>query len=192
MTLRRACVLACLWVGSVTTGCSKTGEGEKTAPDAAAAPNAIANARRGESSKAEPEKADANTQAIKTASYSGTYSLVPATVYIPTTKDYANVKQVKDDPSKHVGDGTLTVSIDAAGTVSGTIDTGPAAPARIEGTLVADEIRGMVRRTDTTDDGLTGTFFCKLAPADAPTGNLALTAATAAIVRSGTISLKRK
>ena len=46
--------------------------------------------------------------------------------------------------------------------VSGTIDSGPAAPAIIDGSVVDGEIRGNVRRKDPADDGLTGTLVAKI------------------------------
>jgi hypothetical protein len=121
------------------------------------------------------------------SSYEGTYSLAPASYYVPEHKDYAGVKQAKDDATKHVGNGTLTLSIDGA-RVSGTIDTGPASPAVIDGSIVEGEIRATVRRK-TPDDGLTGTLT---AHEKDGSGALSLAESNAAIVREGKLTLKKK
>lgn len=125
-----------------------------------------------------------------TSAFAGTYSVAPRAMYIPESKDWSSVKQAKDDPSKHVGEGTLSVTVEA-GRVTGTVDTGPASPALLDGTVIEDELRGTVRRKDPKDDGLTGTFIGKLA-GDSVTGTLSLAEANAAVVREGKVSLKKK
>lgn len=125
------------------------------------------------------------------AAWSGSYTLAPATLSIPTeNKDYAGVKQFKDDPSKHMGDGKIDLNVDGSGKVSGTVEGG-AGPAIIDGTVVGEEIRGTVRRKDPKDDGLTGTITAKIA-GDAAEGKLALSEANAAVVREAKVILKKK
>jgi hypothetical protein len=125
------------------------------------------------------------------ASYGGTYTLAPGTIYINAGKDYAHVKQAKDDPAKHVGAGTLSIAVAADGKVSGSVESGPASPATIDGALVDGEIRGNVRRTTTSDDGLTGTLVGKITGASGA-GTMTLADANASIVRDGPITLTRK
>ncbi len=112
-------------------------------------------------------------------------------MYIPDTKDYARVKQAPDDPAKHVGEGTITLAVDAEGIVSGTIDSGPAAPAIVEGRVIDGELRGNVRRKDPADSGLTGTLVATQA-GGAVEGKLSLAESSAAVVREGKLSLKKK
>jgi hypothetical protein len=127
----------------------------------------------------------------KGAAWGGSYTLAAGTLSIPSeNKDYAGVKQFKDDPSKLMGDGKIDLSIDPTGKVAGTIEGG-AGPAIIDGTVVNDEIRGTVRRKDPKDDGLTGTLSAKIA-GDTAEGKLALSEANAAIVRESKITLKKK
>jgi hypothetical protein len=121
------------------------------------------------------------------AAYEGTYTLAPASYYVPEHKDYAGVKQAKDDPAKHVGNGALTLTIEG-GRVSGSIDSGPVSPAIIDGALVDGEIRATVRRK-TPDDGLTGTLTAREKDG---TGALSLAESNAAIVREGKLTLKKK
>ena len=125
------------------------------------------------------------------ASWSGTYTLTAGTLSIPSeNKDYAGVKQIKDDPSKLMGDGKIDLSVDATGKVTGTIEGG-AGPALVDGSVVDGEIRGVVRRKDPKDDGLTGSLTAKIA-GPAADGKLSLADATTAIVREAKISLKKK
>ena len=172
-------------------GCPKSEERSKTEPPAAPdAATAAATATVGSDGGASDGAGGAQATG-QAASYAGSYSLAPAQFYIPESKEYASVKQVKDDPTKHVGEGTLTLTVGADGRVSGSVESGPAAPAEIDGRLVDGEIRGNVRRKDPSDDGLTGTLVGKVS-GDAVEGNVSLAVANAAIVRDGKLSLKKK
>lgn len=165
-------------------GCPKSKEdAASSAAPSSTTPSADAGAEGGDA-----EGAATTRQA---ASYEGTYTLAPATMYIPETKDYARVKQAPDDPQKHVGEGTLALEVDADGVLTGTIDSGPAAPAIVEGRLIDGELRGNVRRKDPADHGLTGTLIAK-PTGGAVEGELALAESSAAIVRDGKLSLKKK
>jgi hypothetical protein len=174
-------------------GCGKSGDAGKAAPSATSSAKAPLAASSGMDAggPSSPAAAATASAALKTASYSGTYSIAPAKMYIPNAKDYASVKQAKDDPTKHVGEGALTLQVDAEGHVTGTIDSGPASPALIDGSLVEEEIRGTIRRKSPSDEGLTGTFTGKIS-ADSVEGKLALAEANAAVVRDGKLSLKKK
>lgn len=125
------------------------------------------------------------------ASWGGTYTLAAGTLSIPSdNKDYNGVKQVKDDPSKLMGDGKIDLAVAADGKVTGTIEGG-AGPAVIDGSVVDSEIRGNVRRKDPKDDGLTGTITAKIG-GDTAEGKLSLAEANAAIVREAKVLLKKK
>lgn len=166
-------------------GCSKTADkATPPAPSASvvtAAPVGAAAAPKASASGA----ASAAPTGAATA-YAGTYSLAPASFYIPDTSGWNGVKQVKDDPSKDMGDGAFTLSVDPTGKVTGAIESGPASPAVIDGQLVEGEIRGNIRRK-TPDDGLSGTMIAK---PDAD-GKMALADGTSAIVREAKLTLKK-
>lgn len=191
------------WIASLSVivfafalgGCPKSGgDADKTAPPASAAPSADASTSASASASTEAGTAEASAPAKTTgqaASYEGSYSLASAKMYIPDTKDYARVKQAPDDPTKHVGEGTLTLSVDAEGVVSGTIDSGPAAPAVVEGRVIDGELRGNVRRTDPADSGLTGTLVATQTGGTVE-GKISLAESSAAVVREGKLSLKKK
>ncbi|MBX3222172.1 MAG: hypothetical protein KF795_16765 [Labilithrix sp.] len=178
---------AVLLLASGLAGCPKS---ESDGSKAAASASAQASASAPTGAEAPDAGAKANTK-DQGASFTGSYKLAPGRMYIPDTKDYANVKQVKDDPEKHVGEGTLTLVVDGDGKVTGTVDTGPAAPGLVDGSVIEGEIRGVIRRKDPTDDGLTGTFIATRS-SDAVEGKLSLAEANAAVVREGSFSLKAK
>jgi hypothetical protein len=171
----------------VIVGCSKS-DTPKTAPSASV--TAAASTPPLPSGSASGEAAGGGGTAAAAKALSGTYSLAPATLHIAEGKDYANVKQAKDDPSKLVGEGQMTLNIEGS-KVTGSVDTGPASPALIDGTLMDGEIRGNVRRKDPKDDGLTGTLLAKLV-GDGADGKLSLAEGNAAILREGKMTLKKK
>lgn len=187
--------IACLSIAAaLLSGCSKEPkDGASKPPASASAPPASSIAKTGDGGGAEAGSASSSGGTNASASaFAGTYNLAPAPLFIHESKDYANVKQAKDDPSKNVGEGTMVLSIDGSGKVTGTVDTGPASPAVIDGTVLeGGEVRGVVRRKTPADDGLTGTFIGKVA-GDAITGKLSLAEANAAILRAGDATLKKK
>lgn len=168
-------------------GCPTSGEGKKTGPPG----SGVLSDPPAPHETLDGGTHDATPPTRSDASYEGSYSVAPGSYYIPQSKDYAKVKQAKDDPAKHVGEGTLTLLVDADGKVTGTVDSGPAAPGVIEGSVVDGEIRGFIRRKDPNDGGLTGTFIA-MTSGDTASGKLSLAEANAAIVREGKVSLKRK
>lgn len=126
------------------------------------------------------------------ATFAGTYAAKPATLYIPDHKDWAAVKQAKSDDTKLVGEGGLTLEVDAAsGVVTGSIESGPAAPAVIDATKSGDEIRGTVRRKDPSDQGLTGVLLATVEGTKV-TGKLTLSEANAAMLREAAFSAEKK
>lgn len=182
------------WAGAVVmvgalVACSKS---ENAAPAPSASASTATSSRPAASAAPDAGTATATiTAKTETGSFAGTYSVAPAKLYIPENKDWNGVKQAKDEPSKLVGDGALSLSVDASGRVSGTIDSGPAGPAVIEGSAIDSEIRGVVRRKDASDDGLTGTLVGTRS-ADGVSGKLSLAESNAAIVREGSFTLKKK
>lgn len=125
-------------------------------------------------------------------SYAGTYAASPSSLYIPSEdKDYANVKQAKDDGSKMVGEGKLTLTVEPDGKVAGAVESGPAAPAVIDGRADDGAITGTVRRKEPGDDGLTGSFVGKIA-GDAVEGTMQLSDANASVLREAKVSAKKK
>ncbi|MBX3258972.1 MAG: hypothetical protein KF782_04585 [Labilithrix sp.] len=181
-----------LFLASALAGCPKSeGDANKAGGADKAAPPATVSASASPDAAASEVAAGDAKPAGQAATYGGSYKVAPGKMYIPDTKDYGNVKQVKDDPEKHVGEGALTLVVDGDGKITGTVDTGPAAPGLVDGSVIEGELRGVVRRKDPKDDGLTGTFIATRS-ADGVEGRLSLADTNAAIVREGTFSLKKK
>lgn len=168
-------------VALLVAGCSKASEStaEKPAPSAS---TTMAVASASASSSAAAAKA-----APAPTTYAGTYTVTPAKLYIPDSSGWNGVKQAKDDPAKNVGEGALSLSIDPSGKVTGAIDSGPASPAIIDGQLVGEEIRGVVRRKTPSDDGLTGTIVAS----PGGEGTMSLADGNVTLVREAKLSLKK-
>ena len=188
---------------SLTAACDKK---DPPAADAGAAPTATATtavtsdagAAAGEagagaaSAEAGASPSAAAATATGTASaFKGKYTVKPAAMYVPSEKDWANVKW-KNDEAKHVGDGDMTLDIDAAGRVAGQTDpAGAMGAAVIEGSATATELTAMLRRKDPSDQGLMGTVTAKIT-GDKIEGVMKLSDANAASVREATFSLSKK
>ena len=169
--------LACL----VLAGCPKKDNAEA---DAGAKADASAEADAG-------AKADASAEAGTTgASFAGKYVVSVGTMYVPAEKDWASVK-FKNDDSKLLGEGSVTLAIDEAGRVSGSTEGGPLGAAVIEGKRDGQTLAATIRRKDLADDGLTGTLVATVA-GDKLEGTMKLAEFNAAVVRVGTLTATKK
>jgi len=162
-------------------------DAEARRPPAASAADASPSAASSGAPGTSPEPARAGAA----ASYAGTYTAAPASLHIPEHKDYAGVKQAKDDPSKLVGEGNLSLAVDGHGILSGTIDTGPVAPALVEGVVSGGALSGTVRRKEATDDGLTGSIVGKIVGGGLE-ATMRLADANAASIREAKVTAKQK
>jgi hypothetical protein len=142
-------------------------------------------------SAAEADAAAEAAAANAPSSYEGKYTSAPSSLYIPDEKDYASVKQAKDDATKMVGEGAFVLAVDGDGRVSGTIDSGPASPAIIDGVVSAGTVTGTVRRKDPADDGLTGSIVGKIGP-EGIDGTMTLSDANASVLREAKFTAKKK
>jgi hypothetical protein len=126
----------------------------------------------------------------KNASFTGKYTLRPGSLYIPANKDWASAK-FKNDESKWIGGGELTLEIDGAGRVSGRTESGPFGAAIIDGTTDGTTLTATIRRKEPADEGLTGTLVAKI-ERDTLEGSLNIADANAAAVRVGTVSATKR
>ena len=177
------CVAGCL----AAMGCSKSAP---VGDDAAAA--AKAGTGTGESatdggavSKAEGGAAKAGA----VATFIGKYVVTAGTMYVPAEKDWASVK-FKNDDSKMLGDGEMTVTIDPSGRVSGGTEAGPMGASVLDGTSYNGVVTGTLRRKDPSDEGLTGTLIAKL-EGDVLSGTMRLADSNAAVVREAKLDAKK-
>lgn len=126
----------------------------------------------------------------KTVTYAGKYSVAVGKMYVPDQKDWSSVK-FKNDETKLLGDGEITLVVDGTGRVSGGTEAGPLGASVLAGTSDGTTLTATVRRKDPSDDGLTGTLVAKIA-GDALEGTMKLAESNAAVVRVGKLEAKRK
>ncbi|MBX3185932.1 MAG: hypothetical protein KF819_02910 [Labilithrix sp.] len=124
------------------------------------------------------------------ASFGGKYTVAAANMYVPSEKDWANVK-FKNDESKHLGDGELSLAIDENGTVSGSTEGGPLGASIVEGLADGKTVTATIRRKDANDEGLTGTLSATR-EGDKIEGTMKLAEFNAAVVREAKVSLSKK
>jgi hypothetical protein len=163
--------------------------GKPAASMSASAPASVTVATAGDAAPGAAEGGAASTAGE--AAYAGTYEAKPATLYIPEHQDWKNTKQAKDDPAKHVGDGNLTIDVGSDGRVTGTVDSGPASPGLISGLVEGTRLTATIRRKEAGDQGLTGSILGTVEGGQI-TGTVKLSDATAAILREGKVSAKKK
>jgi hypothetical protein len=111
-------------------------------------------------------------------------------MYVPTDKDWSSVK-FKNDDSKHLGEGEITLSVDPSGRVSGSTESGPLGASVIEGTSTGNALAATIRRKEALDEGLTGTLVATVS-GDALTGTMKLSEWNAAVVREAKLEAKKK
>jgi hypothetical protein len=136
------------------------------------------------SASAKPAKPVPTTWTVK-------YSLAPATMYVPSSKDWKSVK-FKNDTEKYVGDGTLSLTAQPDGRVTGESSGPPLGDALFAGELAdGGALSATVRRKDPADQGLTGTLTGKVS-GDTLEGEMKLAESNAAVVREGKLSGVKK
>jgi hypothetical protein len=150
------------------------------APKASAAPSASASASA------------ATWRAGAPAKYEGKYTATPGALYIPSeNKEYAGVKQAKDEGTKMVGDGTLTLDVDGTGRMTGAFESGPAQGSLVDGTVADGNVSGTVRVKTAGEDGLHGSLVGKMA-GDSIEGTMKLADHNASVLRDVKFTAKKK
>jgi hypothetical protein len=111
-------------------------------------------------------------------------------MYVPDAKDWSSVK-FKNDDSKMLGDGEISISVDPTGRVSGGTEGGPLGASVLDGLSDGTTLTATIRRKDPSDEGLTGTLEAKVS-GDAVEGTMKLAEAGAAVVRVGKVDATKK
>lgn len=119
--------------------------------------------------------------------FKGTYTAVHAGFYVPDAEAYNGVKFRGDDAGDALGDGTLTITIDKEGMVSGEGE-GPLGTITIAGIERDGNVTFTVARKDPNDLGATGTGVGVLA-AKSLDGTIRVSAYRAQIIREVTFKL---
>lgn len=175
-------VLACI----AMTACSKT-EPPAAATDASAPP--AVSAASGADASADGDAGTA-AKAGAASTYTGKYTVTAGTMYVPSQKDWASVK-FKNDDTKMLGDGEMTLTVDGSGRVSGSTESGPLGASILDGHSENGVITGTIRRKDAADEGLTGTLVATVT-GDALAGTMNLAESNAAVVRVAKLEAKKK
>ena len=157
---------------------------------AAAAAQASASAKAVGSGAASSDAGVDAGPSMKTVSYAGKYSVAVGKMYVPDQKDWSSVK-FKNDETKLLGDGEMTLTVDGTGRVSGSTEAGPLGASVVDGTSDGSTLTGTIRRKDPTDDGLTGTLVGKIS-GDTLEATMKLAEFNAAVVREGKVDAKVK
>ena len=170
----------------VLAGCPKD---DAPKPDASAPP---ASSSISPQASAAPSASASGAPSGAAATYEGKYTATPGTLHIPSeNKEYAGVKQAKDEGTKMVGDGTMTLSVDGAGRVTGTFESGPAQGSVVDGTIADGKVAGTVRVKGAGEDGLHGSLVGKMA-GDSIAGTMTLADHNASVLRDVKFTAKKK
>jgi hypothetical protein len=127
---------------------------------------------------------------MKAVTYAGKYTVTAGKMYVPDQKDWSSVKW-KNDETKLLGDGEITLAVDGQGRVSGSTEAGPLGSSTLDGMSDGTTLTATVRRRDPSDEGLTGTLVAKVA-GDALDGTMKLAESNAAVVREAKVDAKAK
>jgi hypothetical protein len=123
--------------------------------------------------------------------WNGTYSSAPGSMYVYDGGEWKGVHFRGDDASIGLGDGPLTLTVDAkTGIVRGT-GTGPIGDVILTGAVTGEELTFSVLRKDTADRGFTGTGSGKLS-GDTCEGVMRLSRGDAHVIREAKFTLSKK
>ena len=174
--MRRA-LLGLVLVGLL--GCDKS----KTDSGAAASASAASAAP---SASAAPPK-------VKSNDWKGTYTAERSGYYLPDSGEYGGVKFRGDDAGDALGEGTLSLKVDADGTVTGE-GAGAMGAVVLRGVLRGDDLSFTVSRKDPADLGVTGTGMGTVTAdaGDDIEGTMHLSAYRAQIIREAKFKLSRQ
>jgi hypothetical protein len=123
-----------------------------------------------------------STSTTVSVNWTGGYKSAATGITLPT-----GVGWKVPESTAGVGEGTIAMTVDAGGRVTGTVD-GVLGPAMIDGLAVDGRVTGAIVRRDPSDHGFTGTLSGELAAGHAH-GTMNLTLAEASAVRTASFDL---
>ncbi|HEX7602800.1 MAG TPA: hypothetical protein VF316_14390, partial [Polyangiaceae bacterium] len=127
---------------------------------------------------------------VKSNDWKGTYTAERASYYLPDSGEYKGVKFRGDDAGDALGEGTLSLKVDADGIVTGE-GAGALGAVLLHGVLRGDDLTFTVSRKDPADLGVTGTGLGTVT-GDAVEGTMQLSAYRAQIIREAKFKLSRQ
>lgn len=122
--------------------------------------------------------------------WKGTYTAERSGYFLPDGGEYNGVKFRGDDAGDALGDGTLSLTVNADGIVTGE-GAGALGGVVLRGVLRGDDLSFAVSRKDPSDLGVTGTGTGTVT-GDAVVGSLHLSAYRAQIIREANFKLSRQ
>ncbi len=167
---------ACLVAGLVALGCSRGTEGAP-APAASASSAPVASASAAASAKPASDGSGA---------WAGTYTATAGSLYVP---DWTGVKFRGEDASVGLGDGAMTVTLDATGRAAGTLD-GALGATTLDGVLRDSAFSATLVPVDRAK-GFSGTAI-GTREGDAITGTMRLSLPTGNVIREASFKLAPK
>jgi hypothetical protein len=166
--------------------CGKSHTGEATSPKEG--PPVPAASSGVSASDATPPSAS-GTAAAAHSSWAGTYKSSAGTLYIPP--EWKNVRWSGADSQAGLGEGAMTLEIDAAnGRVLGTLE-GPLGPAIVDGVVLDGKLTASIVRKMPSDHGFSGTLLGSV-ERDVTEGSMNLSSAEANAIRSATFTLSAR
>ncbi|MCL2776917.1 MAG: hypothetical protein FWD73_02860 [Polyangiaceae bacterium] len=171
-------------LAAMNAACSKMSAPTDAGAPANATANTTADVAMPAAVTASP--ADGVVAATTAKHFHATYTIVPGTLYVPDGAGWSGVK-FKNDSSRMLGEGTLTLTVDTGGRISGVSEGGPLGNTIIDGTADENTLLATIRRKDPSDMGLTGTLVATLA-GNQLQGTMKLSESNAAVVREATIT----
>jgi hypothetical protein len=173
---------------TMIAGCSK--KSDNTAETAAAASDA------GEAKAAEAPAAAAPKPPPSKASFRGSYTstanklYVPSGTDVPNAKEWDNVKWRGDETEDALGEGKLSLVLDAAtGSVTGDVE-GPLGPATVRGRIDGDVITATVTPVTTDPPAPYGTLRATRT-GDAIDGEMKVAMSLGNVLRAATFRIAR-
>jgi hypothetical protein len=118
-------------------------------------------------------------------SWQGTYKSAASTLTVPP--DWNKVHWSDTQSTAGIGEGTMTLVVDAAGHLSGTVD-GPLGPGTLDGMVTDGKLAATLRRKDPTDRGFAGTLLGTLAGGHGD-GTMSVSLGLASALRTATFTL---
>ena len=162
---------------------------DKTASPATSTAHAIqSQSSAGGFNNAEAKGATVPSDAGAATTLSGTYKSEPAALYIPTAPDWKGVRWTVKETPLGIGEGPITLTINAAtGRVTGAID-GPLGPGVIDGFARDGTLTATVARKDPSDRGFVGTLMASVESGRAD-GTMSLSLSEASAIRQASFAL---
>ncbi len=134
---------------------------------------------------ASAEAGASDTKTGTASTWNVKYTLTVGSMHAPEMKTF------KNEETKYLGDGTLTLNVEPDGKVTGTSEGEPLGATLIDGQLEGETLNGTVRRKDVADNGLVGTITTTVKGTTLE-GEMHLSESNAAVVRLGKVTGTKK